>query len=204
MFQDAFVRLDPDESQAALALVGPHVQGARFNPETAVVMAQNVSFYPGYRFLDIAEYESVPPLRRFVIQKGDDVTVLNWTNEPIYLLNERAPVRLTEETIGDYVRFFFTYVRGRHGRFLITETVDDINWREEPPPAARKAIGNMLTPLAIESTDGDGNVVLNCSVMFKDALFRARVVVNESGLVNLADEELLIEEMPVLDDTFAQ
>jgi hypothetical protein len=129
---------------------------------------------------------------------------INGSNEPIYALNERAPLQLNDGTVADYVRFFFSNVRGRHGRFLITETVDDIQWREEPPPAARKAIGKILVPLTVTGRDPDGGFRLAACMMFKDSLFKAAVTVRRDGIVSLSDEELLIEDMPVLDDTFGQ
>ncbi len=202
MFHDAFVKLDQEETRLVLEKVNPAIQGIRFSPETAVVMIYDPPFYPGYSFVDIAEYDSVPPLRRFLLIHEKDVVTLNWTNEPIYSLNLRAPISLDLQNVTDYVRFFFAFVKGRHGRFLITETVDDINWKEEPPPAARKAIGRMLAPL--EAMTADNGFMVKACMMFKDSLFRCDVSVTKEGTVNLSNEELLIEEMPVLDDVFGQ
>ena len=204
MLQDALVKLDQAESENLLQEINPKLQGGQFAPATVTILGQELSFYPGYRFLDMADYESAPPVRRFVIYKPGDVVVLNWTNEPIYELNARAPIMLTEDTVVDYVRFFFTYIRGRHGRFQISENVDDILWREEPPPAARKAIGGILGPVHVGSVEPDGTFKLNLCMMFKDSLFKAVAEVKPDGLVTLTNEELMIEDMPVLDDTFGQ
>lgn len=200
---DQFVKLDLLECETVLEEINPALKGSHFHPATVTILAQEPKFYPGYRFLDLADYETVPNIRKFVLYKSGDVVVLNWTNEPIYALNEKAPILLDESTVSDYVRFFFTYVRGKHGRFIITENVEDILWRDEPPPAARKAIGKMLEPLHITERKG-GDFKLIARMMFKDSLFKTTVNVQASGLVNLSDEELLIEEMPVVDDTFGQ
>lgn len=201
---DQFVKLDLLECETILEEVNPALKGSHFHPATVTILAHEPSFYPGYRFLDVADYETIPNIRKFVLFKPGDVVVLNWTNEPIYILNEKVPVLLDETTVGDYVRFFFTYVRGKHGRFIITESVEDVLWRDEPPPAARKAIGKMLEPLQITERDNKGNFKLIARMMFKDSLFKTTVNVQSNGLVNLSDEELLIEEMPILDDTFGQ
>lgn len=203
MFQDAFVKLGKKEVKDILDRVNPLIHGMKFSPKTAVVMSYAPPFYPGYSFLDIAEYESLPPLKRFAVVGNNSVKLLNWTNEPIYELNSEVPLSININNITDYLRFFFAFVKGRHGRFLIAETVDDINWREEPPPAARKAIGKMLTPLEPEET-GDGGFLVKACLMFKDSLFKCEVTVLKDGTVNIGNEELLIEEMPVLDDVFGQ
>lgn len=201
---DQFVKLDLLECETVLEEINPALKGSHFHPATVTILANEPSFYPGYRFLDLADYETVPNIRKFVLYKPGHVVVLNWTNEPIYALNEKAPIVLTETTVADYVRFFFTYVRGRHGRFIITESVEDVTWRDEPPPAARKAIGKMLEPLHIQERGSAGDFKLVARMMFKDSLFKTTVNVQANGLVNLSDEELLIEDMPVMDDTFGQ
>ena len=59
MFEDAFIQLEEEESRQVLQAVNPNLDGSAFEPAQATVMAQDLSFYPGYRFLDIANYESV-------------------------------------------------------------------------------------------------------------------------------------------------
>lgn len=204
MFQDAYVKSDRRETEDLLVTLKPHFEGGAFPADTTVIMTRPLSFYPGYTFIDIADHATLPARRRFVLKKDDDTVVLDFTNAPIYALNERCPLRLDDKNISDYVRFFFTFVRGRHGRFMICESVDDIHWREEPPPAARKAVAKMLTPLDIVSRDDAGTVHFKTQMIFKDTLFEADIEVQASGMVKLSNEKLLIEDMPVMDDTFGQ
>ena len=204
MFQDAYTKLDLADVATILDQVNPDFDGAEFDPVETTIMAVDIPFYPGYRFLEIANHSVSPAMERFVIYSMEKFTVLDFSNEPIYALNKEIPITLNDDTTIEYVRFFFTYVRGRHGRFLISEGVDDIQWKEEPPPAARKAIGNMLKMLAIKEKNDDGSYKMDATMMFKDSLFKSDVNVTPDGSVSLVNEELLIEDMPVLDDTFGQ
>lgn len=204
MYQEAFAKLELAEIATILDQVNAQIDGTVFDPVETVILAQDLPFYKGYRLLDIADHASMPPMRRYVIYKPDDFVILDYTNEPIYALNQKVPITLTEETVDDYVRFFFTYVRGRHGRFVITEGVDDIRWKEDPPPSARKAIGKMLFPIKVLNSDESGAYNLKSCMVFKDSLFQAKIKVQGNGFVALSDEELLVEDIPVLDDTFGQ
>lgn len=204
MFQDAFIKLDPPECAQLLDEINPVLQGSDFDPQTATILAQDMSFYPGYRFLDIADFEVNPPRRKYVIYKPGTTHVLDWTNAPIYKLNDIVPLGLSSETVADYVRFFFTYVHGPHGKFTIAETVDDIEWREEPPPAARKALGGMLKPVEIANRHDDGSFSGSVCLMFKNSLYRTAITVSKTGRITMADEEILVDDMPVLDATFGQ
>lgn len=204
MFRDAFKKIEGEEAAALLARIAPKLAFSTFDPTRASVMSHPLSFYPDYHFLEIADHTQSPPKVSCVIYKDNDVTPVTWNNEPIYALNARAPITLSRDNIAEYVKFFFTYVRGKHGRFLIAENVDDIDWREDPPPAARKAIAKMLLPLTIKERGADGSYKLSACMMFRDSLFQADITVSPSGAVELSNEELLVEDMPVMDDTLGQ
>ena len=204
MYQDAFTKLELEEVAKLLDVFNPLFSGSSFDPLETTIMAQDMIFYPGLRYLDIADHSCVPPIRRCAISGKNVNIVLDWSNGPIYKLNEDVPITLNEETVTEYVRFFFNHVRGKNGRFLITEGVDDIRWRDDPPPAARKTIGEMLLPLIIADQNADGGYFMSATVMFKDSLFQCDVDVDPKGHITLNNEKLLVEDMPVLDDAYGQ
>lgn len=206
MFQDAYVKLDQLETETLLSRIGKDLDAGSFVPANTVVMSRALSFYPGHTFYDLADHTHMPAQRRFAIvgEEDDDITILDFTNAPIYALNETCPISLTSENVTDYVRFFFSYVRGRHGRFQIVESVDDINWREEPPPPARKAVGKMISPITSLGVDEEGVSHFMAQMIFRDSLFQSNISVDSEGLVKLSNEQLMIEDMPVMDDTFGQ
>ena len=202
MFHDAFIKLDSVQSAKMVELINPKLD-IKFDPARATVMVHDLSFYKGYFVAEIANHDENPPVIRLAICNHDgDVHVLNWTNVPIFLLNKKVPIRLEGDALLDYVRFFFTFVRGKHGRFLIIDTVDDIDWREEPAPAGRKALAKMIEPLHMKSKEADGTIVMAASIIFKDSLFAGEVHVKPDGNISMQNEELLVEDIPVADDVF--
>lgn len=205
MFQDAFEKLELADIATILDQVNPVLLDTEFDPIETTILAVKMPFYKGYQLLDIADNTEMPPRRRFVVYKdSNNMEVLNFTNEPIYRLNADVPIKLTQKNIYDYVRFFFTYVRGKHGRFILTENVDDIQWKEDPPPSARKAIGKMVIPVDLIGMGQDGTFHLQATMMFRDSLFKSDIDVHPNGQVSLKNEELLVDDIPVLDDTFGQ
>jgi len=60
-----------------------------------------------------------------------------------------------------------------------------------------------LLPVALKEEKA-GNFYLDITMMFRDSLFKADVEVQPNGLVSLSNEKLLVEDMPVRDDTFGQ
>ena len=200
MYQEAHTKIELEEAAIILDKLNPEFEGTVFDPIEATILAQDMSFYPGMRFLDISDHSMHPPIHRYAVYSEEQHFIVNFSNEPIYAFNQSFPISLSEANIAEYARFFFTYVRGRHGRFIITENIDDIAWRDEPPPSARKAISQMLIPITLNNADDQGYHLVACMV-FKDSLFKSKITVDSKGFVTLSDEELLVEDMPILDDT---
>ncbi len=204
MFRDAFIKLDAAKTARMVEVVNPFLDRA-FDPGTATVMVHDLDFYKGYFLTEIARHDVYPPvLRTAVCNDKGEVHILNGTNDIIYALNAKAPLDLNDETAMPYVRFFFHYVRGKHGRFLIVDNVDDIDWREEPAPAGRKALARMIEPLRKKETLQDGTRLYIASMVFKDSLFQAEIHARSDGHLSLSKEELLVEGIPVADDLFGQ
>lgn len=204
MFRDAFTKLDALEVEDLVARLNPLLGGSPYDPQKVTILAMEMSFYPGCRFLELADHSIMPPRKSFVIYRQTEAVVLDWTNVPIYRLNDTVPLALDERNVVEYVRFFFSFVRGRHGRFIIIENVDDIAWKDEPPATARKAIAGLIEPVRLVGIEKDGSFALAVKMIFKDSLFKSNVLVSPKGLVTLQDEELIVEDIPVLDDTFGQ
>jgi hypothetical protein len=204
MFRDAFIKLDALEVEDLVGRLNPLLGGSPYDPQKVVILAMEMSFYPGCRFLELADHSIMPPRKNFVVYRQTEAVVLDWSNVPIYRLNDTVPLTLDERNVVEYVRFFFSFVRGRHGRFIIIENVDDIAWKDEPPATARKAIAGLIEPVRLVGIEKDGSFALAVKMIFKDSLFKSNVLVSPKGLVTLQDEELIVEDIPVLDDTFGQ
>jgi hypothetical protein len=196
-------KLTPEKAAKILAEVNPALTPVPFRAESTTVRTQRLHFYKDYLLLELTDLSTVPGARKYAVYKPGDVNVINWTNQVVYEVNEKAPIRLSEETVVDYVKFFFAYVRGRHGRFLIIETIDDVRWQIEPPAQGRKVMQEMLSPVTLETRDADGTFNLSAFMVFKDSLFRTLIHVKPDGLVSMSEEELKIEGMPVLQDSAA-
>ena len=194
-------KLDSDKTARILEEINPHIEPVPFAAEATTVRAQRLSFYKEYEFFELTDLSAVPGARKYALYKPGDVNVINWTNQIIYETNEKAPIALDDDTVVDYVKFFFSYVRGRHGRFIVIETVDDIRWQQEPPLQGRRVMQDMLAPVRVIGKDDDGTYHLESFMLFKDSLFKTAIHVKPDGLIVLSDEELKIEGMPVVQDS---
>ena len=196
-------KLGSEKVARLLSEINPSLAPVSFSAESTTIRTQKLPFYKEYILLELTDLSTVPGARKYVIYKPGDANVINWTNQAIYETNEKAPVQLNEDNVISYVKFFFGYVRGRHGRFLIIETIDDVRWQIEPPAQGRKVMQEMLAPVELEEAEADGTFNLGAFMVFKDSLFKTRIHVKPDGLVSMSEEDLKIEGMPILQDTAA-
>ncbi|MGH1456310.1 MAG: hypothetical protein ACRBDI_05980 [Alphaproteobacteria bacterium] len=201
MFDEAFDKLELNEVAVILDDVNKSVEGSVFDPLETTILSIEVPFYKGYRFLHIADYATTPPLERYVFQKNDtrDFTIIDWNYKTIQKLNQDVPINLTDENIFEYIRFYFKFVKMRFGRFTICESADNIQWKDEPSSEIKQALNKTLKFLEINEKRKDGVYKVNAFMMMKDILFNVDIYVEPNGRVTMADQEVVIENVPVLD-----
>ncbi len=206
MFDESYVQLDTNEIAVLIDELNKDIQGSTFDPLETTILAIDIPFYDGHRFLDIADHATNPPLQRFAMQNKETgkFTIIDYRFQTIYDYNAQAGIKLNAENVIDYVRFYFDHVKGRHGKFIICESADHIQWKDEPPAAVKKSLNDALKFLSIKETKKDGTFVIKANMMLKDALFTTDVNVEKTGRVTMTDHEILMEDIPVLDSTLGQ
>lgn len=200
MYRIDWEDISAEDVPRMLADINQHIEGVTFDPNVTTIEKHDLPFYAEYDLLRVIDSSADPVLEKLMIYKEGELFVLNWTNQPIYTVNENAPIYLNEDIAPLYAQFFFDHVRGRHGRFLIIEDADDINWSSTPPEDAKKAINDMITPVTHSETKDDGVMSYSSYMIFKDSLFKANIHVEKDGMVSLSDESLIVEGMPINQD----
>jgi hypothetical protein len=192
--------IDPEDVPRLVAEINRALPDRPFDAVTTVARRQNLPFYAEYDLIELVDTATKAPtyVRRVLYQAGD-FHILNWTNAPIYTTNEKAPISLSDENAATYAKFFFNFVKGRHGRFVIVENTGEIAWQGSVPEKGKEAIAKIIKPVTV-TENADGKITLVAYMVFKDSLFRANVHVERDGMVSLSDEALVIEGMPIIED----
>lgn len=205
MFQDAFKKLDMADTATVLDEIQDHVSASLHDPLETTILATDLSFYPNYQFLALSNAMQSPPIKTHLVYRrapDRDITLLDYSHDTLYALNKKVPLDLMGVNIIDYVLFFFAYAKGKHGFFNVVQSVDNIQWKENPPQAARRAIGDMISPVTLKSIgkgQDDGTFYLHMHFTFKNALAHCDVTVTPQGYVSISEEKVLIEDMPLAD-----
>jgi len=214
MFEANFEALTPDAARGFLAEIAPEIAPVKLPLDKTLVQAMPLLFYPGYKLYAITDMTLPPPNVRYMLHKPGDVNLMNWTNEPIYSVNEKAPIKLDRKTIIPYAKFFFHFVRGQLGRFIIVEKPEEVVWLPEANEKEKNEVEAKLMPVTYKGIGRDNMFTMTCTVVFKNALFRTDIKVAPYemdaydpelgttehftiGQMKLTNEELLLEELNV-------
>jgi hypothetical protein len=127
----------------------------------------------------------------------EDIVLAGRTNEWIYEAMSRRPPPQCDDNLLAYVRFFFTTVTGKLGKFLFADRVEDAVWLPEASAEQKQEFAGKLSPLRIIGTAEDGRQELRGTVIFKNALFMTSVMVTPNWEMKLVNEELLLEDLPI-------
>lgn len=173
-----------------------------------------LSFFPHYNLLAIEDLEIPGQNEQFAFEGPDgELRLLDWTNEPIYQTAAACQPIFDDANVLLYCRFFFHWVRGQKGRFVITEPLDRIAWTEAATEDDRKKTIDRLRYLKIKDRLDD-RVRLRATVIFRNALFETDILVAtletdvldpDSGMLEhmtigqtkLMNEDLLLEDQPI-------
>jgi ankyrin repeat protein len=214
-----FAPLDTDAAKAFLDEAAPALAEVTLSPETTTVAVASLSFYDDYSLYALRDDASPPPNVRYLLHKPGDPVLLNWTNAPIYGVNDRAPIKIEDATVTAYAKFFFHFVRGQLGCFGIVEKAEDVEWLPDAPQKQKDAVNALLRPILNQGIGEDNLYTLTATVLFQNALLRTDIkiapfpmtVANPetesderffSGQMLLCNEELLLEELPIVLNPF--
>ena len=126
---------------------------------------------------------------------------LNGTSPPIHEVNAKAPIKVTEENVLEYLRFFCFFVRGEEGPFYIAESMDDPNMPADMDDTTRSAIEGTIRPASFEGLNEQGHFLCDAVVFYSNALFIANFAVQPTGMIEMLDDEPIAADLPTKVDT---
>lgn len=182
-----------------LKLVNP-IQGKHtVNAATASIAWCQLPFYTTIALVrvdDSAWPANTGPF--WFLAKQGRMFLLDGSSAPIHDANEADPIKVTEATAIDYLRFFCYFVHGDEGPFLI---VEDINHpaldQARLEPATRSVIEGAIRQAAFEGRAAEGALEASAMVLYGNALFSARFSMTENGMIEMIDDEPVAADLPV-------
>lgn len=118
---------------------------------------------------------------------------LNGTSPAIHEVNAKAPLRLSDANVADYLRFFCLFVHGEEGPFYLLERPDDplLPGRNSLQPYKKH-----IKAISYNGMNDKGHFLLSGLVMYSNALFVANFAVQPTGMIEMLDDEPVASDLP--------
>jgi hypothetical protein len=214
MIDLTFETLNDAAAQNFFDDVAADIAPIKFTEGKTAVQSAALPFYDEFKLYAVSDSSLPQPNTRYMLYKPGDVSLMNWTNEPIYSVNERAPIKIDRKTCLSYARFFFHFVRGQLGRFIIVEKPEEVIWLAIATDAEKAEVNKRLMPITYKGIGRDNIITLTATVVFKNALFKTDIKIAPFemdvfdpeinapehftiGQMKLTNEDLLLEDLNV-------
>ncbi|MDO1514335.1 tetratricopeptide repeat protein [Maribacter confluentis] len=134
----------------------------------------------------------------YILKNEKEIYLLDSTNRPIYSLSNKD-FKLSEMTVMNYLYFFFDSVIGRHGKFYIPISINDIpfNNKIKNTSSSKSLIKSKIKSLEIIKSN-DSEILILGSTFFKTSLFNCQFKVDKNGICSISKEELVLDDLPIL------
>jgi hypothetical protein len=122
---------------------------------------------------------------------------LNGTSPPIHEVNAKAPIKVTEANVLEYLKFFCFFVRGEEGPFYVAESMDDTNMPTGMDDTTRSVVEGTVRPATFEGMNEQGHYLCEAVVFYSNALFIANFAIQPTGMIEMLDDEPIAADLPV-------
>lgn len=198
-----WVKVTGEEKEGFIEQVDPIDGKHAATVETTEVAWRSLPFYENIVLIRVRDNNWSPShLNVYYLAREGQLYRLNGTSPPIHEVNEVAPIKLNEDNILDYLRFFCYYVRGEEGPFLIVEEMDNAHLpKDQLDEASLKVIEGVLRPATYEGKNEEGFYLCDAIVYYSNALFIANFAVQPTGMIEMLDDDPVAADLPAKVDS---
>ncbi|MAE52112.1 MAG: hypothetical protein CMH27_09910 [Micavibrio sp.] len=187
-----------DELAGFLDQINPIDGKYRVSVDSTEVHWRMLPFYDSVALIRVRDPNWVnKKLNIYYLTDQGNLFRLNGTSPPIHEVNAKAPIKVNEENVLEYLRFFCFFVRGEEGPFYIAETMDDPGMPTEMDDTTRSVIEGTVRPASFEGLNEQGHFLCDAVVFYSNALFIANFAVQPTGMIEMLDDEPIAADLPV-------
>lgn len=170
----------------------------KVSPQSTRVAWRALPFYDNVVLVRVQDPMWSPQsLTIYYLTEEGNLYRLNGTSPPIHEVNAKAPVKISEANVLEYLRFFCFFVRGEEGPFLIAESMEDADMPRNMDAQTRSVIEGTIRPATYEGKNEQGFYLCDAVVFYSNALFIANFAVQPTGMIEMLDDEPIAAELPI-------
>jgi hypothetical protein len=193
-----WIPVEGDELTGFLDQVNPIGGKYKVSAATTKVEYRMLPFYDQVAMIRVKD-PAWTPKNLFIYYLTDQGNLywLNGTSPPIHEVNAKAPVKITDDNVLEYLKFFCFFVRGEEGPFLIAESMTDPYVPKQIDDKTRSVIEGTIRPASYEGKNEKGQFMCDAVVYYSNALFIANFAVQPGGMIEMLNDEPIAADLAV-------
>lgn len=193
-----WVPVEGEELAGFLEQVNPIGGKYKVSAATTKVEYRMLPFYDQVAMIRVKDPAWTPSnLYIYYLTDQGNLYWLNGTSPPIHEINSKAPVKITDDNVLEYLRFFCFFVRGEEGPFLIAETMEDPYIPQGLDDRTRSVVEGTVRAASYEGKNEKGFFLCDAVVFYSNALFIANFAVQPTGMIEMLDDQPIAADLPV-------
>lgn len=193
-----WVSLPQEKLRNVLKKVNEYIEPVPFDPPPATIgRVRELPFYDEYYMLELTNLVSVPAYNKYAILKPGDINIVDWTVEPIYSVNEKAPLKLTPGNVVAYLQYFSEYVFTADGQRFIINHPDELPWAPGVSEGQRARVVDLVKPAELTGVYEDGSFRVEATDLALYDLYKSVIFVTPQGMVDWIVVDKLAENLEI-------
>lgn len=185
-------RLDRDNSAHVIDSVKSENNAGLFSLGTSEVERARLPFYKDYALYKVTNYASLPSFSFQYLSDGTFFHYLDGTEAPIYAVNDKKDLNLSEGTIAAYLSFFFEQVGDEDGDIILINNPHDMPLLDSLDPMAYDAVFSQHKPMKIHYDGGFDAYEVTADLYKESQLVRAEIEINMKGRVEIKSQKAIM------------
>ncbi|MGE4314034.1 MAG: hypothetical protein AB7E85_07170 [Pseudobdellovibrionaceae bacterium] len=184
------------ELEGFLSQVNPIDQKLQVSAATTEVHWRTLPWYDNVAMIRVRDTNWMPAnLTVYYLTDRGTLYRLNGTSPPIHDINAKAPIKITDDNVLEYLRFFCYFVRGEEGPFLIAEDMNNPHLPKNMDQKMQTVISGAIRPATYEGKNDQGHWLCDAVVFYSNALFIANFAVHPTGMIEMLDDEPIAADL---------
>lgn len=163
----------------------------QLSPHQSRVVWRTLLFYPGATVVRVTDLSWRPaPKTFYFFGLRGQYRRLDGSIDFIHFLNEKLPIKLSEQTAIEYLKFYCFFLRFGGQPFILFEKLDDLGTlRNHFSASALERLQNHLHPFKIESNSAQAQLSVSALLIHGGNVYNCIFSLNAQGRVQMINHE---------------
>jgi len=205
MTQNKWSRLEIIDGNKILDKLDSNKDAIVFSKTVTEVSYQKLPFYNNYKLYRLINYATMPVFTMLYLGDSDRFLTIDGLSNPIYIANEKDPIKLNEVTIIPYLDFFFEHVKGSEGDVFLIKDPKRMPFMKYLNDNQKQNIEKSFKPIEVTyPKENNKNFEITGNLYYGGGIINASISVDTDGKIRFNKQNMLMSGIFLPDNPYGE